>query len=172
MTLPESLTTERLTLGPWRARDLDAYAAMVAERDTRAAAAPRDGRPTRDQLRATIERQRAARATSGLCLYVIRVEGEFAGYCGLLVGKATRAEPEIGYELLRRFHGRGYATEAATAVVSAAAAIGLGRLWATVRDWNTASLRVLAKVGFVASGRETVDDFGVSLWWTRDLTSQ
>ncbi len=128
--------------------------------------------PTREQLRATIERQQAAHATSGLCLYVIRVEGEFAGYCGLLVGKATRTEPEIGYELLRRFHGRGYATEAAAAVVDAAAAIGLGRLWATVRDWNTASLRVLTKVGFVASGRQTVDDFGVSLWWTRELTAR
>ena len=172
MMLPESVSTARLSLGPWRSSDLDAYAAMVGERDSRAASAPRGGAPSRAHLRANIERQQLARASTGLCLYALRVDDSFIGYCGLLAGKATVEEPEIGYELLRCVHGRGYATEAATAVVSAAATIGLERLWATVRVWNAASLRVLTKVGFVATERQTVDDFGVSLWWTCDLTAR
>jgi len=39
-------------------------------------------------------------------------DGEFIGYCGLIIGKSTLEEPEIAYELLHRAHGNGYATEA------------------------------------------------------------
>jgi hypothetical protein len=46
----------------------------------------------------------------------VQLEGDVIGYCGLIVGHATVEEPEIAYELFRRVHGRGYATEAAGAV--------------------------------------------------------
>ena len=52
-------------------------------------------------------------------------------------------EPEIAYELFRRVHGHGYATEAGRAVAGAAAATGRKRLWSTVGSWNAPSLRVL-----------------------------
>jgi RimJ/RimL family protein N-acetyltransferase len=165
--LPPSLTTERLTLGPWRDEDVDAYGAMVTERDPRTAAAPRTPL-SRAQLAEAVSRQQAALTAHGICLYVIRVDDEFVGYCGLIVGRSTLDEPEIGYELLQRFHGRGYATEAARAVVAAAADTGRRRLWASVRDWNAPSFRVLTKVGFGATERTTVDDFGVLVWWTRE----
>ena len=81
-------------------------------------------------------------------------------------------EPEIAYEFARRTHGNGYATEAAMIVVAEAAATGRCRLWATVRAWNTPSLRVLEKVGFHDSGRITPDpDRGDTIWMTMDLTS-
>jgi RimJ/RimL family protein N-acetyltransferase len=57
-------------------------------------------------------------------------------------------EPEIAYELLKRVHGHGHATEAARAVLGAAIATGRKRLWSTVRTWNTPSFRVLDKLGF------------------------
>lgn len=166
--LPRSLTTERLSLGSWQADDVDAYRAMIAERYPRT---PPQRRvvPTLDQATGSIGRQQHSLESTGICLYVIRVAGEFAGYCGLVVGRSTLDEPEIGYELPRSFHGNGYATEAAQAVVTAAAGTGRDRLWATVRDWNAASFRVLTKVGFTASDRSTVDDFGTVLWWTRGL---
>jgi RimJ/RimL family protein N-acetyltransferase len=97
---------------------------------------------------------------------------DFIGYCGLIAGQASTEEPEIAYEFARRVHGNGYATEAARVVVAAAAATGRSRLWATVRVWNTPSLRVLEKVGFHDSGRITPDpDRGDTIWMTRDLTS-
>ena len=96
---------------------------------------------------------------------------EFIGYCGLLVGQASMEEPEIVYEFARRVHGHGYATEAARAVVAEASATGRSRLWATVREWNTASLRVLEKAGFHDSGRVTPDpDRGDTIWMTVELT--
>jgi RimJ/RimL family protein N-acetyltransferase len=88
----------------------------------------------------------------------------------LLIGSGTFDEPEIAFELARRHHGHGYATEAARAVVEAAARTGRHRLWATVREWNVASFRVLEKVGFERSERVTKDaERGDSIWMTRLL---
>ena len=77
-------------------------------------------------------------------------------------------DPELAFELLRRSWGRGYATEAASAVLSAARAAGRPRLAADVWDWNAPSRRVLAKLGFVEVGR-TVDEDGVSITATIEL---
>jgi RimJ/RimL family protein N-acetyltransferase len=88
----------------------------------------------------------------------------------LTVGRGSLDEPEIAYELARRAHGHGYATEAARAVVEAAARTGRRRLWATVREWNAASLRVLEKLDFHRSDRVTEDpERGDSIWMTRVL---
>ncbi len=84
--------------------------------------------------------------------------GDVIGYCGLVDSEAGPAsEPELAFELLRRVWGQGYATEAASAVLDWARASGRERLWATVWDWNTASRRVLAKLGFTETGRTEVD---------------
>lgn len=106
----------------------------------------------------------------GLLPIELRSTGEFIGYCGLIVGQGSFDEPEIAYELARRAHGFGYATEAGRAVVEAAERTGRRRLWATVREWNTASLRVLEKLGFDHSGRVDPDpERGASIWMTRAL---
>ena len=77
-----------------------------------------------------------------------RAEGDAIGYCALIVGRASLDEPELAYELLRRYHGQGYATEAVRALIGAAAETGRRRLWSTVGSWNAATVRVLEKVGF------------------------
>ncbi|SEF32440.1 Acetyltransferase (GNAT) domain-containing protein [Amycolatopsis pretoriensis] len=99
-----------------------------------------------------------------------RAEGDFIGYCGLIIGRSTLDEPEIAYELFRRAHGRGYATEAADAVLGAAEATGRNRLWATVGAGNTASFRVLEKLGFVRD-HVSAEDSGEIVWLTRILRS-
>jgi RimJ/RimL family protein N-acetyltransferase len=43
------------------------------------------------------------------------------------------------------------------------------RLWATVRPWNQASLRVLDKIGFAPTIRVTRDERGELLWRDRPL---
>jgi RimJ/RimL family protein N-acetyltransferase len=77
-------------------------------------------------------------------------------------------EPEIAYELFRRAHGRGYATEAARAVLEAAIATGRKRLWSTVGSWNTPSSRVLEKLGFERD-HVSAGDGGEVVWLTRLL---
>ena len=166
------LETDRLTLRPWTASDVDDYHALVSERDHRARRHERgDGMPTVENIRGRIATQLAATAQTGIALLPIRrrIEGDFIGYCGLIVGRATVEEPEIAYELLRRAHGYGYATEAAGAVLDAAAATGRSRLWSTVGSWNAPSFRVLQKLGFERHHVSTDGDGAELVWLTRVL---
>lgn len=157
------LETQRLMMRPWAESDVEDYRALVAERG--------EEMPTVENVRERIATQLAATAQTGIALLAVRrlVEGDFIGYCGLTVGRATVDEPEIAYELFRHAHGRGYATEAARAVIDAAIATGRTRLWSTVRSWNAPSLRVLEKVGFQRDHIATEDDRGELVWLMRAL---
>jgi RimJ/RimL family protein N-acetyltransferase len=97
-----------------------------------------------------------------------RADGDTIGYCALIVGRGSLDEPELAYELLERFHGHGYATEAAGALVAAATATGRRRLWSTVGAWNAPSLRVLEKLGF-RRDHSVSDDRGEVVYLVRDL---
>jgi len=158
------LETDRLTLRPWAVGDVEDYRALTSER--------RSGAVSAETARERIVTQLAATERTGIALLAARrrVEGDFIGYCGLIVGRASVDEPEIAYELFRRVHGHGYATEAARAVVEAAIATGRKRLWSTVGSWNAPSLRVLEKLGF---HRDHVDPGhdgrGEVVWLTRAL---
>lgn len=108
---------------------------------------------------------------SGLLAVERKGARDVVGYCGLVdSGRGSEGEPELAFELLRRVWGQGYATEASLAVVDWARSSGYQRLWATVWDWNTASRRVLAKVGFTETDRKEVDvAYGTNLFTTMRL---
>lgn len=105
-------------------------------------------------------------SSHGLLAVERKAVGDVIGYCGLVDnGRGAEEEPELAFELLRRVWGQGYATEASWAVLDWARSSGYERLWATVWDWNTASRRVLAKVGFAETGRADVDPlYGTTLY--------
>lgn len=161
-TMSFHLETQRLILRPWAESDADEFRALLSERG--------NGTPTVEYTRTAITKLLTATATTGIALLPIqrRDEGDFIGYCGLIIGRSTLEEPEIAYELFRRAHGRGYATEAAGAVLGAAGATGRKRLWSTVGTWNTPSLRVLEKLGFERD-RVSTEDSGEVAWLTRSL---
>lgn len=163
-TMPFHLRTERLVLRPWAESDAAEFSLLLAERGNGTTS-------TVEQARTVIAKLLTATETTGIALLPIqrREEGDFIGYCGLIIGRSTLEEPEIAYELFRRAHGRGYATEAAAAVLDAAAATGRERLWSTVATWNTASLRVLEKLGF-ARDHVSTENNGEVVWLTRSLT--
>jgi RimJ/RimL family protein N-acetyltransferase len=106
-------------------------------------------------------------------LLVVEHKGtrDVLGYCGLIASQIVpEGEPEVAYELLRRAQGQGCATEAARAVLGWARASGHRRVWATVRVWNDASLRVVAKLGFETTDRVEQDAVhGDSLFLTKQL---
>ncbi|MCY0921563.1 MULTISPECIES: GNAT family N-acetyltransferase [unclassified Streptomyces] len=162
-TMSFHLETERLILRPWAESDAAEFTALLAERGK--------GTPAVEDIRTAIADLLAATATTGIALLPVqrRDEGDFIGYCGLIIGRSTIEEPEIAYELCRRVHGRGYATEAAAAVLDAAIATGRKRLWSTVGTWNAPSLRVLEKLGFERD-RVTTEDAGEVAWLTRSLS--
>lgn len=161
-TMPFHLETERLILRPWAESDTAELRALRAERG--------EGTSTVEYTRTLIAKLIAATETTGIALLPIqrRDEGDFIGYCGVIIGRSTLEEPEIAYELFQRVHGRGYATEAARAVIDAIAATGRSRFWATVDAGNAPSFRVLEKLGF-ARDHVTVEDKGEVVWLTRPL---
>ncbi|OKJ04607.1 GCN5 family acetyltransferase [Streptomyces sp. CB01249] len=160
--MPLQLDTVRLALRQWTESDIDAHRVLVAERG--------GGMPSVEDNRRMIEDQRTASSLTGIALLpVIRRDGgDFIGYCGLTVGRASIDEPEIAFELFRHVHGQGYATEAASAVLDAAIATGRSRLWSTVRPWNAPSFRVLEKLGFQRD-HVSSDDRGELVWLARSL---
>lgn len=163
------LETDRLLLRPWRVGEAAIRREMWMERDPRVPPHRRidaDGHPTLADLEEAI---RADEPTSlGLLAVERKACGDAIGYCGLVDGGHGVQEPELAFELLRRFWGQGYATEASWAVLDWARSSGYERLWAPVWDWNTASRRVLAKVGFTETGREETI-YGTNLVTTRRL---
>jgi RimJ/RimL family protein N-acetyltransferase len=87
---------------------------------------------------------------NGFGLYLAR-EREFGtpvGICGL-VQRAGLDDADLGFALLPTFWGRGYALEAAEAVLQHARHdLGLLRLVAIVSPSNVRSMHVLERVGF------------------------
>lgn len=158
------LETERLLLRPWRVDDAAVQRELWTERDPRVPPHRRidaDGHPTVEELAESI---RSGAPWSRMMPAIERkASGDVIGYCGLVDGgqggggQGVGGEPELGFELLRRVWGQGYATEAGSAVVEWARAAGHRRLWASVWDWNTASRRVLAKLGFTETDRRETD---------------
>jgi ribosomal-protein-alanine N-acetyltransferase len=166
------LETERLLLRPLRVADARLQRELWAERDPRLPAHRRldaDGHPTVADLEAAIRNQQTSPV--GLLAVERKADGDVIGYCGLTdSGRGAAGEPELAFELLRRTWGRGYATEASLAVLDGARSSGYERLWATVWEWNAASRRVLAKVGFSETERTVVDPVhGTTLFLTRRL---
>lgn len=73
------------------------------------------------------------------------------GWCGLLHGELADkfGKPELQYMIAGNSHGKGYATEFASAVLQRAASDQISdSVIATVDIPNTGSLRVLEKLGF------------------------
>ena len=105
--------------------------------------------------------QRAALASyekHGFGLYHVarKSDGTPVGMCGLLK-RDYLDDVDIGYALLPEFAGQGYAFEACQRVVEHARDdFGCTRLAAVVQVDNTASIRVLAKLGQSRVGTVTL----------------
>jgi ribosomal-protein-alanine N-acetyltransferase len=167
------LETDRLLLRPWRVAEAAVQRELWLERDPRVPPHRRvdgDGRPTVADLEDAI-RSGQQPSSVGLLAIERKAVRDVIGYCGLVdSGRGSDGEPELAFELLRRVWGQGYATESSWAVLDWARSSGYERLWATVWEWNTASRRVLAKVGFTETDRKEVDPVhGTTLVTTRQL---
>jgi RimJ/RimL family protein N-acetyltransferase len=78
----------------------------------------------------------------------LRTSGERLGLCGLLK-RDTLADVDLGFAFLPEHWGRGYAVEAAAAVLDGdAVRLDLSRVVAITSKDNVASGRVLERLGF------------------------
>jgi ribosomal-protein-alanine N-acetyltransferase len=99
-----------------------------------------------------LEQRQAARETIRWAIELVE-HGEMIGTVGLLRFDWEHRRAEVGYEIARRWWGRGLAPEAAAAVVRYGfSVLGLHRIEAGVLPGNGASVRVLQKLGFQEEG--------------------
>ena len=90
----------------------------------------------------------AMQAALGHSIYLVelRDSGVAIGMCGL-IKRDTLIDVDLGYAFLPPYFGKGYAYEAAQAVVEHARTLGLRRLVAITSPGNTASNALLEKLG-------------------------
>jgi ribosomal-protein-alanine N-acetyltransferase len=93
-----------------------------------------------------------ARYGHGLYLVELRHSIQPIGMCGLLKRDRFR-DVDLGYAFLPEFWSRGYAYEAASAVLTfGRSSLGLSRILALVSPGNAASIKMLRKLGFAFAG--------------------
>jgi RimJ/RimL family protein N-acetyltransferase len=168
-----TLDTERLRLRPLDAqRDAEPMLALVNDPGFLSGIGER-GIHTLEQSREHLQEWAVAhRARHGFAHWAVetRDTGVFLGTLGLL-RRHTLPWPHLGYALLSAYHGRGYAEEAARAVLRhACAGLGLTQLCAIVDPGNVASIRLLHKLGLRYQDTRQLEPGDEWLaYYTRDL---
>ena len=154
-----TLETERLVLRRHRPSDLDAMAAMWAD-----AGVTRfiGGRPfTREECWARLLRYAGLWPTLGFGYWAIedKAEGRFLGEAGFADFKrdmkpSIEGLPEAGWVLAPSAHGKGFATEAVSAMLSwADRNPTIEKTVCIIHPDHSVSLRVAAKLGFRDAAR-------------------
>ena len=141
------LTTDRLTLRELTEDDVDVLHEVLGDP---VAMAHYPAPKTRDETLAWIRwaTDSYERNGFGLCAVVQTADGAFLGDCGpMLQPVEGELVPEIGYHIVRRAWGQGYATEAAGACRDLVLGdLGYERVVSIVAPDNLASRRVAEKV--------------------------
>lgn len=147
-----SLQTERLTLRPLEADDLDDLHRISNEPGVRRYLW--DDEPVSEAaIRDLIAQSRRTFISQNVGLFGVRLRGgeNLLGFCGFVRLEGMN-ELELAYELTASAWGRGIATEAALACVRYAFEAGLERVIAGADPPNVASLRVIEKLGMKPAG--------------------
>ena len=145
-----TLETGRLILRGWRETDIDGFAALYAEPDSRFIGGPISREDAWRKMAAIIGHW----SLRGYGAFAVdeKQTGTFVGYCGPWYPLGF-PEPEIGWGLLPATRGKGYATEAARCTLKFA----FEKLrWSTaislIAPDNKSSLRVAERLGSYLDG--------------------
>ena len=145
------LSTPRLTIRPFVEGDEPAMAEVLGDAEVMrfSESGPLNAAAVSDWLQEQVKASSLSQ-DSGRWAICETTAARAIGYIGLTQdeGRTAEREAELGFRLARRSWGRGYATEAAQAVVEAFFGAGrIDRLIGIVDPHNRASVRVLQKLG-------------------------
>lgn len=142
------LETKRLYLRTFEPGDLEPMVRILGDAEV-TKYLPRGKPRTREEVRErirTFSEDYEARGY-GIGAVVQKQTGELIGYCGIMP-LADTGEVELAYGLARASWGKGYAPEAARAMLKHGLDVwGFKRIVALTRHENTASQKVLEKIG-------------------------
>lgn len=155
MSYPAEVRTARLVLARWRPEDREAFLDIWRDRSVWAALrplAPYD--PEAAVVR--FEHHVAHWERHGFGLWAVREaggDGSVAGWAGAAHPDPLPRDVEVGWTLREAFRGRGLATEAARAAVSAAfAALPVPRVVSLILPANAPSIAVARRLGMTRAG--------------------
>ncbi|MFJ8434674.1 GNAT family N-acetyltransferase [Kitasatospora sp. NPDC094019] len=152
------LHTDRLLIRRWREADLATWAEMNVDPEVRQHLGEPLTRERSDESVARFEADIDRRGYGWLAVEV-RETGEFIGFAGLddVDEEVPFTGVEIGWRLARSAWGRGYATEAARAVLAFGFdTLGLPEILAVTTATNVRSQAVMTRLGMT---RDPADDF-------------
>jgi RimJ/RimL family protein N-acetyltransferase len=165
MEVPPEIATPRLVLRPFRPGDATAVARLAGDRDVASTTASIP-HPYPARLAAEWIASHPARVSAGtevifaVTLRKARIRrtavaadgGRLIGAVGLILEPTSR-KAEMGYWIGKPYWGKGYATEAARAVIAYGFdVLSLNRIFAHHMTRNPASGRVLEKAGMTFEG--------------------
>jgi RimJ/RimL family protein N-acetyltransferase len=154
------IETSRMRLRNWRAADREAFAAMASDPEVmHDLGGPLD----RTASDAKLDRYVSAYNQHGFCRWLIEDgDGRFLGYAGVMPvggGHPLGSHFDIGWRLVHRAWGHGYATEAARAALQDAfGRAGLTEVLSYTAPDNARSQRVMQRLGLL---RDPSRDFAV-----------
>jgi RimJ/RimL family protein N-acetyltransferase len=164
--VPLALSTPRLLLREWKDADAERFAAISSDPAVMEFLLPFRDRAASD---AWIARMRRHNDEHGFAYWVVERVGE-AGFVGTLglsevryAGFPFAPAIEIGWRLARDYWGRGYATEAARAVIDDGfGRLGLGEIVAFTVPANRRSWGVMERLGMRRDPAEDFDHPGLA----------
>jgi [ribosomal protein S5]-alanine N-acetyltransferase len=156
------IETQRLVIREFAAEDWPAVYAYTA--DPAVMAYIPEGVMTAEQTQAFIAIHRGSEASAWPV--ILKEEGRLIGHMVYHPWFAPRTY-EIGWVFHSGYHGRGYATEAALALLQYGfRELGLHRIIATCQPENPASYRVMEKIGLRREGHFRKCIYrGGETWW-------
>lgn len=155
MTEAPELVTERLVLGPFRADDAPGLERLAGAREIADTTVSIPHPYTRVDAERFITLQRESAGRGDEAVFAIRARGGDAlvGCVSLRDIDRVHLQAELGYWIGVPFWGRGFATEAAAAIIRYGfGPLGLNRIYAHHMARNPASGRVLERVGMRREG--------------------
>lgn len=148
---------EPILLRQWRDDDVEPFAAMNADAEVMRHF---PALLTREQSEATYRRLRGQIEERGWGLWVLEVDGVFAGFTGLAVPSYTTPFTpcvEVGWRLRREFWGRGLAFRAASQAIDYGfGTLGLAEIVSFTAVGNLRSRRLMERLGLQ---RDLAGDF-------------
>lgn len=162
--VPLPITTERLTIRMMRENDIDAL--MAYRNDPEVARYQEWEMPFTEQMaRELVSAQTDHHGlVDGMFVQLaIDHDGETVGDLAVQLFDSSR-QAFLGYSIRSEQQRKGYATEAAAAMIAALFGAGLHRVVGTIDPANAASRRVLEKLGFRYEGRSVSSVFVRGEW--------
>ncbi len=158
----ERINTPRLELRDWTTDDGEAFHRFWGDPEVIWWGAAESLSDSQAFLEIVVERSQETGI--GWCAVIVRETEAVVGNVALQPSPAPRTDIEIGWHFERSVWGKGYATEAATALLAHAFDVGFARVVADIANENGRSQAVARRLGLRRTGKIERSGLAHDVW--------